>query len=148
MTCERWEPLLSAYLDGELTASDVSQLEGHLETCEPCREELVSFRELSGMLATEPEPDPFFLTRFRARRDEEMMGTGSVQIWRRLAVRLLPLAAAALIGAAAVIWLSVEEAGLEELEARHLGDGFVMATEGQPYPGLQIALEPFPGDDK
>jgi anti-sigma factor RsiW len=147
MTCERWEPMLSLYLDGELSASDVSQLERHLEICERCREELASFRELSGVLATQPEPDPFFLTRVRARRDEEL-GTGSVQVWRRLAVRLLPLAAAALIGAAAVIWLSVEEAGLAELEARQLGDGFVMATEGEPYPGLQIALEPFPGGEQ
>jgi anti-sigma factor RsiW len=135
-------------LDGELSASDVSRLERHLEICERCREELASFRELSVMLATQPEPDPFFLTRFRARRDEELGTVGSVQVWRRLAVRLLPLAAAALVGAAAVIWLSVEEAGLEELEARQLGDGFVMATEGEPYSGLQIALEPFPGGEQ
>jgi anti-sigma factor RsiW len=135
------------YWDGELSASDVSLLERHLESCDRCREELASFRELSGVLSTEPEPDPFFLTRFRARRDEEM-GTGTLQIWRRLAVRLLPLAAAALIGAATVIWLSMEDTGLEELEARHLGDGFVMATEAEPYPGLQIALEPFPGGEK
>ena len=147
MTCERWEPLLSLYLDGELSASDVSPLERHLESCERCREELASFRELSGVLSTDPEPDPFFLTRFRARRDEEL-GTGSVQVWRRLAVRLLPLAAAALIGAATVIWLSVEDTGFVELEARHLGDGFVMATEGELFPGLQIALEPFPGGEK
>ena len=147
MTCERWEPLLSLYCDGELSASDVSQLDRHLKTCERCREELASFRELSDVLATQPVPDPFFLTRFRARRDEEL-GTGAVQVWRRLAVRLLPLAAAALIVAATVIWLSVDDAGLVELEARHLGDGFVMATEGAPYSGLQIALEPFPGGER
>jgi anti-sigma factor RsiW len=139
--------LLSLYWDGELSASDASHLERHLDACESCREELASFRELSGLLESQTKPDPFFLTRFRARRNEEL-GIGSLQVWRRLAVRLLPLAAAALLGAAAVTWLSVEEAGLEELEASQLGDGFVMATEGEPYPGLQIALEPFPGDEK
>jgi anti-sigma factor RsiW len=148
MTCERWEPLLSMYLDGELSASDASRLEGHLDACGSCREELASFRELSGMLTTRPEPDPYFLTRFRARRDEELGAEGALQAWRRLAVRLLPLAIAALLGAAAAVWLSMEDAGLVELEARQLGDGFLMAAEEEPYPVLNIALEPFPGGEK
>jgi anti-sigma factor RsiW len=148
MTCEQWEPLLSMYLDGELSASDVSRLEGHLDICGSCREELASFRELSGMLTTRPEPDPFFLTRFRVRRGEEMGVEGTFHNWKRLAVRLLPLAVAALLGAAAAVWLSVDEAGLVELEARQLGDGFVMAAGEEPYPVLNIALEPFPGGEQ
>jgi anti-sigma factor RsiW len=136
------------YLDGELSASDVSRLEKHMDVCESCREELASFRELSGMLTTRPEPDPFYLTRFRARRDEELGGEGALQPWRRLAVRLLPFAVAALLGAVAAVWLSVDEAGLVELEARHLGDGFVMAAGEEPYPVLNIALEPFPGGEQ
>ena len=82
MSCERWESLLSMYLDGELSASDAARLEGHLDSCEGCREELASFRALSGMLATRPEPDPYFLTRFRTRRDEEMGAEGALQAWR------------------------------------------------------------------
>jgi anti-sigma factor RsiW len=148
MNCERWEPMLSMYLDGELSASDVSRLEGHLEVCESCREELASFEELSSVLATHAEPDPFFLTRFRARRDEELGPEGTLQVWRRLAVRLLPLAAAALIGAAAAVWVSTEDDELVELEARQLGDGFLMAVEEDPYPVLNIALEPFPGGER
>ena len=71
---------------------------------------------------------------------------GSLLIWRRLAVRLLPLAAAALLGASAAVLLSVEEEGLIEVEARELGNGFSMLSEEamEPYPVLQIALEAFP----
>jgi hypothetical protein len=73
-----------------------------------------------------------------------------MQLWRRLAVRLLPLAAAALIGAAAAVWLSMEETELGELEARQLGDGFIMTIgeEANTNPVLQIAFEPFPGGEQ
>ena len=64
------------------------------------------------------EPDPAFVTRFRARRDRELGAGGSLLIWRRLAVRLLPLAAAALIVASAAVWLSMEEEGLMEVIPR------------------------------
>jgi len=144
MSCKPWEPLLSRFLDGELAGSEKTGLEQHLETCRTCREELASFRELSSVLATHTEPDPFFVTRFRARRDEEQGAAGTPLIWKRLAVRLLPLAVAALLGAAATVWLSVEEGGFSDLEARELGDGF-MATISEEDPVLNMAFEPFPG---
>ena len=147
MSCERWEPLLSRYMDGELPASDVTAVEEHLESCPRCREELASFREMSSLLASETEPDPFFLTRFRARRDQLLSKEAPLVVWRKLAVRLLPLAAAALIGAAAALWVSTEEPELGELEAQHLGDGF-LTTAGVSEPVLQIAFEPFPGGER
>jgi hypothetical protein len=73
-------------------------------------------------------------------------GEGSWLLWRRLAIRLLPLAVAALLGAVATVWLSVEEKGLSELEARELGDGFTATMSETPYPVLQMAFEPFPGE--
>ena len=147
MTCERWEPMLSPYADGELPASDLTAIEVHLEACPRCREELASFRELSSFLASETEADPFFLTRFRARRDQLLAREALPLVWRRFAVRLLPLAAAALLGAAAALWLSTEEPELGDLEAQHLGDGFLTTVE-QPEPVLQIAFEPFPGGER
>lgn len=147
MTCKRWEPLLSQFLDGELNDSEGLALEKHLESCEGCGEELASFRRLSGVLATHIDSDPAFVARFRVRRDREFGMAGSLLIWKRLAVRLLPLAAAALLGASAAVWLSVEEEGLIEVEARELGNGISMLPEEAEsnYLVLQIALEPFPG---
>ena len=147
MTCERWEPMISRYLDGELDASDATAIEVHLESCSRCREELASFREMSSLLAAETEADPFFLTRFRVRRDQLLAKENPRAIWKKYAVRLLPLAAAALIGATAALWISTEEPELGELEAQHLGDGF-LANAGELEPVLQIAFEPFPGGER
>jgi hypothetical protein len=102
---------------------------------------------MSRLLAYETEPDPFFLSRFRARRDQLLSKESPLVVWRKLAVRLLPLAAAALISAAAALWMSMEEPELGELEAQHLGDGF-LSRVGEPEPVLQIAFEPFPGGDR
>jgi hypothetical protein len=102
---------------------------------------------MSSLLASETEPDPFFLTRFRARRDQLLSKESPLMVWRKLAARLLPLAAAALIGAAAALWVSTEEPELGDLEAQQLGDGF-LATAGETEPVLQIAFEPFPGGER
>jgi hypothetical protein len=59
----------------------------------------------------------------------------------------LPLAAAALLGAAVTVWFSAEEERLGELEARELGDGFTTTISETPYPVLQMAFEPFPGEE-
>jgi anti-sigma factor RsiW len=147
MSCEHWDPLLSQLLDDELEPSEKAGLDRHLGACRRCQEEMAALRRLSGMLATHTEPDPFFVTRFRARRDELHSGEGSWLLWRRLAIRLLPLAVAALLGAAATVWFSLEEKGLSELEARELGDGFTVTMSETPYPVLQMAFEPFPGEE-
>ncbi len=141
MACERWEPLLSQFLDNQLAPSEKAALDRHLGECRRCREEMAAFRELSSLLSAQTEPDPFFVARFRARRDEVHGGEGSWLLWRRLAIRLLPLAVAALLGAAVTVWLSVEEVALSELEAVELGDGF---TVGSAELVLQMIFEPLP----
>ncbi len=148
MTCEQWIPLLSQLLDGEAQDLPGGQFENHLESCDECRDQLDSFRQLSGILSTHTEADPHFLTRFRARRNMELGVPGIWRVWRKLAVRLLPLATAAILGAAAVVWLSVEEEGLVELEAIELGNGYSMLYEDvtEVEPVLHIALEPFPAE--
>jgi anti-sigma factor RsiW len=37
MSCERYEPLLSAWIDGELVGEDRAALMAHLESCDACR---------------------------------------------------------------------------------------------------------------
>ena len=74
MSCERWEPLYSAFLDGELPVKDGEGLREHIKTCSACQEELESLQSLSRILsvgADSAEADPGFVARFRTKRDEE-----------------------------------------------------------------------------
>ena len=152
MSCERWEPLYSAFLDGELPATDGEALREHLTTCSACREELQFLQSLSQVLSVgrdSVEPDPGFVARFCARREEEFGSAGHRFFWRWLSVRLAPLAVAAILVAIAAVWFSESEEALTELEARELGNGFSVISEGAALqdPVLSIALEPFPGTE-
>jgi len=51
MSCEQFEPLISAYVDGELPAEQSRQLEEHLAACERCTRELAEVRALKEQLA-------------------------------------------------------------------------------------------------
>jgi len=58
MSCETYQPLITGYLDGELTDEQRGGIEAHLETCEACRQELADLTDLKASLAaikfTEP----------------------------------------------------------------------------------------------
>jgi anti-sigma factor RsiW len=58
MTCERFEELLSAYLEGELSGEGRLEMDGHLAACSSCAELLSLFRETQGALAGFPELEP------------------------------------------------------------------------------------------
>jgi hypothetical protein len=58
MTCERFEELLSAYLEGELSGEERLEMDGHLTVCSSCAEFLSLFRETQGALAGFPELEP------------------------------------------------------------------------------------------
>lgn len=146
MTCERWEPLYSSFLDGELSPEDEVAFSEHLGHCASCREATESLRRVSEMLAVSVEPNPGFVARFRARRDEEFEPAGPGFLWRWLAVRLLPLALAAVAVAVAAVWTSRPELDLRELEASELGIGLSAEYEETALlnPVLSIALDPLP----
>jgi len=61
MTCERFEELLSAYLEGEISPADKLEMEAHLAACPACAGLLVLFREaheaLTSFAEVEPGPD-------------------------------------------------------------------------------------------
>jgi len=58
MTCERFEELLSAYLEGELSAAEGREMEAHAATCSSCAELLSFLRETQGALRGFPEVEP------------------------------------------------------------------------------------------
>ena len=58
MTCDRFEELLSAYLEGELSPEEKRDMDAHLGSCPACAELLSLFRASQGALAAFPEAEP------------------------------------------------------------------------------------------
>ena len=58
MNCERFEELLSAYLEGELSAGERAGMDAHLAACASCSELLAVSREMREVLAGFPEAEP------------------------------------------------------------------------------------------
>lgn len=137
----REDPIASLLADGEAPP------ELELRRAEPAvQAELAGIRRLSRRLQVPEDvarPDPLFLARFYVRRDALRSATLSEQPWRRMAIRLLPLAASALLGAALAVWASGERtSALGELEMSYLGTGVADVTLASTLdePVLRIAL--------
>ena len=154
MTCERVRSELSGLLDAELAADDARAIRAHLETCPTCGEDLQALEAVSAAFATRLDPDPGFIVRFRERRDRAAVDILEWRLWRRLALRMAPLAAAAVFGAATGLWISAPSrpvaepsafVEIEELEQAEWGTVQAFATEeAMARPVLHIAMEPFP----
>ena len=72
MTCERFEELLSAYLEGELAAAERAEVGSHLAACPGCAELAALLRETLAATAAFPEfePAPALMARLYAVPDE------------------------------------------------------------------------------
>ncbi len=57
MGCERWEELLSPYLEDELTEDERLALQTHIRACADCAELLSLMKETKESLSTFPEVD-------------------------------------------------------------------------------------------
>ena len=117
MTCHEAEPLLNAYLDGELDLVRSLELEAHVGQCGGCRVALEAEKQLSAAVARAPY---YRATRsLRARLD-------AAPAWRRTAVWLSLAAAVALavlvIGRTDPTSNQVVQAHLRSLRAGHLVD--------------------------
>ena len=138
---KRTDPIASLIADGEAPPELRSRLD------DPAlRSEVAEIRRLSAALRVPDDiavPDPYFVVRFRARRDALATAVQSAQSWRRAAQYLLPLAASALLGAAVAVWVSGDStSALGELEMRALGRGVADVTVETTSiePVLRIAL--------
>jgi anti-sigma factor RsiW len=69
MKCKSFGPLLSAFIDDELTAGENEMVAGHIAKCDVCRAELASLQNIkaSAALARNSIAAPFFETRFMSR---------------------------------------------------------------------------------
>jgi hypothetical protein len=103
---------------------DDRPLEEDLESCAECRLDLAELREAQRLLRVPPlAPDPYFVVRFRARREE--VERRSRFDWRRVATRLLlpATATAALLAALTVSWSDRERDSFWDLERHALAAG-------------------------
>jgi hypothetical protein len=135
------DPIASLIADGEAPPELRSRLD------DPAvRGEVAEIRRLSAALRVPEDvaaPDPYFVVRFRARRDALAAAVHSAESWRRAAQYLLPLAASALLGAAVAVWVSGDStSALGEIEMRALGRGVADVTveTASVEPVLRIAL--------
>jgi hypothetical protein len=106
--------LLSAFADGETTESERETIAAHLAGCEACRDRLDDLRLLDRVAADEPVPPvpADFVSRLRERLDAERAPAAALAAPRIPAPletarwgRGLPLAAAASLVVAALLWL-------------------------------------------
>ena len=89
------------------------------------------------------EDDPGFVARFRVRRDVVIEVLGPGRGWRWLTLRLVPIAAGAVLTAGLVLWISNDRPSVfSELEMREIGDGLADITTEviTEEPVLRIAL--------
>jgi anti-sigma factor RsiW len=114
---------LSAYLDGELTASDAAEVERHLRDCTECARELAIMRNLGGAMRSMSE-------QYRGRRG----------IWQRVHARITRPVGWLLILAGTAVWLWLivsrwlrEELTLEWAAATGVAVGLVLLMIGLGY---------------
>lgn len=109
--CERLSPNLSAYLDGELSSAERTQVQIHLEGCQKCRETAKELEETNQVLKSlfSPDREPEFDLK-RVWKNVESQISFRPSVWARFKawfsrpVHWLPATAAA---AVAVIVISV-----------------------------------------
>ena len=51
MSCQEFKPMITGYLDGELSPEQAQRLQSHLSTCQDCSGELANLRDLKENLA-------------------------------------------------------------------------------------------------
>lgn len=58
MSCQAFEEMLSAYIDGELSDADRQAVEEHLATCDSCKQALMEIRAVKIALQSLPQVEP------------------------------------------------------------------------------------------
>lgn len=69
MECDKYREKISLWIDEQLTADEVRQIEAHVAACASCRAALDSLRRLDRLLSAAPmiAPAPGFSQRFQTR---------------------------------------------------------------------------------
>jgi anti-sigma factor RsiW len=83
MKCRDFENWISGYLDGELTAAQVQEMDAHMAGCPSCGALLAELGSMDGMLRESGEmlPDEAYWGAFDARLKEKVDGVPAKQAW-------------------------------------------------------------------
>jgi len=92
MKCQKFEKKLSAYQDGELSASEKEQVERHLAGCHSCREQRVRLQQTWQSLGemAEIRPTPGFYKRVSQKIGQESEKGVFGFRWGNWGLRVLP----------------------------------------------------------
>ena len=60
--CEKYQELISLYIDGNITESELTELRRHTDSCSECAGLLSVYEEVSGLMAEEQDPPAELLT--------------------------------------------------------------------------------------
>lgn len=127
MNCAECEPLVHAYLDGELDAAESLRVEHHLSDCRSCAAERDSLSQLSRTIKSKA---PYFTApdTLRARLQSRLRAEAAPRRRLRMPDWLRPqfaatLAASVVLGSALTLWLaqpSAEQELAREVFAGHV----------------------------
>jgi hypothetical protein len=114
MCCEETERQLGRYIDNELSAAELDQVEAHLESCTSCQAEMAELRELAAGLAkakSVPLPESLW-QRIEWHLDQKTVTARPTPRVVRLRMRAAPWA----IAAGVVLAVGLGMFGLSSLE--------------------------------
>ena len=145
--CEEFEPRLILFAAGELDASEIADVNEHLQHCQGCNEALTQENEMLAMLASKhPEPDAALLASCRAGL-EDVLDQQEEKSWLRRTVGALlpsswispqPAWSAALL---VLIGFSVGMLGPRVLR-KPLASGSTNSASGSNYPAVLPGTQP------
>lgn len=114
---------LSAYLDEELSPSEMRAMAAHVAGCSSCREELAALRRVKSLLGRLPEvaPPPGLLQAVRAQAEARRSPSDAIWETLRAAFRRPAAAAVAAMVVVLLIVLPLLKGRLDRLQAADIG---------------------------
>ena len=130
--CERYEPMISALLDGELDEREKAELSAHIVGCERCGALAAAFAAASGALSEGLEEPPAGL---HGAIMEKVEAAAKVKRGQSRFMRLRPLVAAAACVAVVVVTLLAANHGIRMGSSAAAGDAetYAAAPEDPVY---------------
>lgn len=145
--CEEFAPLLSAFVDGELTEEERAEVLAHVSECEKCRRllgELTALHAALGELEDEDVPAGFtegVMAAVRAEKAAKKPQTKKRSAWRRW----MPMAACAAIVALAAA-VTIPRTAMKQ-EANDAAPAAPAAQEDQAMFSMAAPSDPLPDTD-